>query len=177
MRKPDLVMVIENEGSSLKQKGNRFWTQCPLHPERTPSFMADPDKQRWHCFGCNNGGDVIDFIQKYKGLSFKDALGYLGISPGRPSPEAIKKIEQEKYKRELIKAFRDWCNDYHSDLCTLFRTLQKAKGEAKTVLDVEALADFYHQESMWLHRIGILMSNDDEAKFKLYKEVAYGNCS
>lgn len=174
LEKPDIVSILENENIKIKKSGNRFIAPSPFREEKHPSFFIYPDTQRWYDFGMSRGGDVIDFVMLYKNLSFKDSLSYLGISTGKPTPEAIKKIEQEKYKRELVKAFKAWCNDYHNDLCRLYRALQKAKSEAKTIEEVEALAEFYHKESSWLYQIEILLSNDDEAKFNLYREVAYG---
>lgn len=50
---------------------------CPFHDERTPSFHVRPHIGRWHCFGCNEGGDVISFVQKLDGLGFTEAVEYL----------------------------------------------------------------------------------------------------
>ena len=50
---------------------------CPFHDERTPSFHVRPQLGRWHCFGCNEGGDVISFVQKLDGLGFTEAVEYL----------------------------------------------------------------------------------------------------
>jgi len=50
---------------------------CPFHDERTPSFHVRPQMGRWHCFGCNEGGDVISFVQKLDGLGFTEAVEYL----------------------------------------------------------------------------------------------------
>jgi hypothetical protein len=109
---------------------------------------------------------VIAFIQKYKGLSFKDALRYLGIS-GKPIKPDTKTIR----KRELIKAFRQWCFEKHDSLCTLYRELQEVKSMVKTEKDLESLARFYHLEPLWLHHIEILISDDEKAKFELYREI------
>lgn len=170
--KPDLLTTIENEHIEVKKSGNRYVTLSPFRNERHPSFFIYPDTQRWYDFGMGRGGDVIDFISLYKGLSFKDALKCLGISTDRPTPEAIKKIE---YKREIVKRFKQWCNNYHNDLCRLFRTLQKAKSKAKTIEEVEALTNFYHRESKWLNRIQILIDGTDQDKFLLYCQVIGGS--
>ncbi len=101
--KPDIVKVIEGEtGRQLKGRGKSLWMLCPLHEEKTPSFKVDSNKQTWHCFGCNTGGDVFTFVEKYKGFSFKNCLLYLGVGDDRayrPNPDA-------RLKRELIKEFR-----------------------------------------------------------------------
>jgi len=170
LNKRDIVTVIENEGFELKDKGKYLWGLCPLHSERYPSFKVDPQRQSFYCFGCGAHGDVITFIQKYRGLSFKGALEYLGIN-GRPH----KPDSKETKRKELLQQFREWCDDYYNDLCQLVRTLYKAMQNAKTVEKVEVLAPFYHLESLWLCEIEILQNNDDQAKFELYKKVVYGS--
>ncbi|MEV7972186.1 DNA primase [Cellulomonas sp. NPDC089187] len=50
---------------------------CPFHDERTPSFHVRPQVGLYHCFGCGEGGDVIDFVQKVDGLPFAEAVEYL----------------------------------------------------------------------------------------------------
>ena len=46
---------------------------CPFHGERTPSCKIYDGAGGWHCFGCGEGGSVIDFVEKYFGLNFLDA--------------------------------------------------------------------------------------------------------
>jgi len=47
---------------------------CPFHDERSPSFHIRPQVGRYHCFGCNEGGDVIAFLQTIDHLSFSEAV-------------------------------------------------------------------------------------------------------
>jgi DNA primase len=55
---------------------------CPFHDERTPSFNVRPAVGRYHCFGCGEGGDVIDFVQKVDLLAFSDAVERLAARIG-----------------------------------------------------------------------------------------------
>ncbi|WP_194949557.1 DNA primase [Actinomyces trachealis] len=55
---------------------------CPFHDERTPSFNVRPQLGLWHCFGCGEGGDVIDFIQRVHHLSFSEAVEQLAGRTG-----------------------------------------------------------------------------------------------
>jgi DNA primase len=55
---------------------------CPFHDERTPSFNVRPAVGRYHCFGCGEGGDVIDFVQKVDHLAFTDAVERLAARIG-----------------------------------------------------------------------------------------------
>jgi DNA primase len=170
MNKPDIETTLRNEGIELKLKGKSLWGLCPFHLERTPSFKVDPERQSFYCFGCGaGGGDVIAFIQKYKNLSFRDALRYLGISgkPMRPDNKELK-------KRELLRKFNLWVYTKHDSLCALCRELQEIKPLVKSEEELENLAFFYHREALWIHQIEILQGRDDEAKFRLYREIKYG---
>jgi hypothetical protein len=167
--KPDILSIIESY-TELKKRGRYYWTLCPLpgHSEKTASFKIDPEYQSFHCFGCGSHGDVIDFLQRYHNITFKEALKRLDINgqPYRPDPKEIR-------KRNLLKAFRQWEYDYYDDLCALMRTLQRAKIKAKSEEDVESIARFYHKESSWLYQIELLQNTDDQLKFKLYQEVIH----
>ena len=55
---------------------------CPFHDERTPSFNVRPTAGRWHCFGCGEGGDVIEFVMRLDGLPFAEAVEYLAERAG-----------------------------------------------------------------------------------------------
>lgn len=55
---------------------------CPFHDERTPSFHVRPGVGRWHCFGCDEGGDVIEFVMRMDGLPFVEAVEYLAGRAG-----------------------------------------------------------------------------------------------
>lgn len=48
-------------GPILQPRGRDLWGLCPLpdHNEKTPSFHITPDRQQWHCFGCDRGGDLF----------------------------------------------------------------------------------------------------------------------
>ena len=77
----DIVDVI---GSylSLKNAGSRFKALCPFHKEKSPSFTVSPDRQIYHCFGCDAGGDVISFVQEYEKVDFMVALQMLADRVG-----------------------------------------------------------------------------------------------
>lgn len=67
---------------SLKKAGANFKGLCPFHHERTPSFMVNPERQIFKCFGCNKGGDIFTFIQEIENVEFGDALKMLADRAG-----------------------------------------------------------------------------------------------
>ncbi len=55
---------------------------CPFHDEKTPSFTVRPAFGTWHCFGCDEGGDVLAFVQKIDHLNFQEAVERLAGKAG-----------------------------------------------------------------------------------------------
>ncbi len=55
---------------------------CPFHDERSPSFHVTPSRGMWYCFGCGEGGDVINFVQRVDHLSFAETIEKLADKAG-----------------------------------------------------------------------------------------------
>ena len=72
--KNDIVDIV-SEYVNLKRSGRNFFGLCPFHKEKSPSVSAD--KQIFHCFGCNIGGDVFRFISKIENVNFREAVELL----------------------------------------------------------------------------------------------------
>ncbi len=77
----DLVEVVSSY-IELKRAGRNYIGLCPFHAEKTPSFTVSPEKQLFHCFGCQKGGTLFDFIMEMEGLSFPDAVRHLAKKAG-----------------------------------------------------------------------------------------------
>ena len=72
----DFVALV-GETVELRQRGQEFWGCCPFHGEKSPSFKVNPNTGLWHCFGCSDGGDVFNYVQRRENLEFPDAIRYL----------------------------------------------------------------------------------------------------
>ncbi|MCB1035056.1 MAG: toprim domain-containing protein, partial [Acidobacteria bacterium] len=65
-------------GVKLMRKGADLHGRCPFHEDRTPSLVITPEKNLWHCLGaCQTGGDVVAWVQKAEGVSFRHAVELL----------------------------------------------------------------------------------------------------
>ena len=89
-------------GFELDRSG---FCRCPFHQERSASFKAYPGTRGFYCFGCHESGSVIDFVMKYFGLSFQDAISKINsdFSIGLPIGERIslrQRREMEHRQRE-----------------------------------------------------------------------------
>lgn len=81
------VVDFVAEYLQLKPAGSgSFKACCPFHQEKTPSFFVNRPRQSWHCFGCDQGGDVISFVQKMEGMDFPEALEFLAQKVGVTLP-------------------------------------------------------------------------------------------
>ena len=77
----DIVEVI-NEYVPLKRRGANYIGLCPFHKEKTPSFTVSSDKGIYKCFGCGQGGSVIQFVSKIENLDFRETLETLAERAG-----------------------------------------------------------------------------------------------
>lgn len=104
----DIVAVV-SEYVALKRRGRNYVGLCPFHSERTPSFNVVPEKQIFHCFGCQAGGDVFRFVQMRENLTFPEAVRLLAERSGvsvedeRSPAERAREQEQERLRQAL-----DW---------------------------------------------------------------------
>lgn len=72
-----LARLIEAAGIVLKKSGKDLVGLCPFHDDHDPSMRVTPATNLWRCPACGAGGDVITWVVKFKGVSFRHAVELL----------------------------------------------------------------------------------------------------
>ena len=109
-------VTLRNAGGG-SQKG-----LCPFHDEKSPSFHVTPARQFFHCFGCQEGGDVFNFLMKIDGLSFVEAVERLadkyGVQLRREDGDVRDDRPKGPARARLIEAHRVAQEFYAGQLAT-----------------------------------------------------------
>lgn len=103
----------------LKRAGRNYRTNCPFHPEKTPSFIISADKQIYHCFGCGVGGNALSFVMQYEKVNFREALEILAQRSGIPLPQPDKsdfERSRDDLSKNLYCLYEKACSFYHDYL-------------------------------------------------------------
>ena len=106
---------------------------CPFHGEKEPSLKVYRETGGWHCFGCNRGGSVIDFVMEHENCDFQTAVAALdrALNLGLMNPrEDPFKARHEQRVQKALDDFTDAVNAYCDAL------IRKIEGEQKTRLDM-----------------------------------------
>jgi len=100
-RGTDLAAVIRARGVELKAQGGDLVGRCPFHDDHDPSLRVTPAKGLWRCMSsaCGATGNVIQFVQKFDGVSFRHAYELLkngAAFNGAPTCAPVKKATVPK---------------------------------------------------------------------------------
>lgn len=92
----DAVDIVEIIGEHVKltRAGANYKGLCPFHTEKTPSFTVNPERKTFRCFGCGEGGDAFDFMMRYHGMTFPEAVKELAARYNIPLPEVSHSPEE-----------------------------------------------------------------------------------
>ncbi|MFP4498910.1 MAG: CHC2 zinc finger domain-containing protein, partial [Vulcanimicrobiota bacterium] len=96
------TLAVIGQYVTLKKSGKNYKGRCPFHNEKTPSFFVNPDGGFFKCFGCGEGGGVIQFLMKIENLDFLDAVKILADKAGITLATSNK--EKKRYsEKELLR--------------------------------------------------------------------------
>lgn len=109
---------VIGEYVQLKRAGRNFKGLSPFSSEKTPSFFVSPDKNIWHDFSSNKGGDIFSFVMEVEGLDFREALEMLARKAGVELAEYDNKTSRERAekKKRLLEAHESAKNYYQQSL-------------------------------------------------------------
>src|ERR1035437_121763 len=93
-RETDLAAVIRSRGVALPQKGGDLIGLCPFHEDKTPSLHVTPAKRLWRCMSCHAAGNVIQFLQRFDGLSFQHVIDLLRAGAAFKSPPTCTPVKK-----------------------------------------------------------------------------------
>jgi DNA primase catalytic core len=126
-RETDLAAVIRSRGMELKPQGHDLVGLCPFHEDHDPSLRVTPGKGLWRCMSCGATGNVIQFVQRFDGVSFRHAFellksGKLSALSGPANGAPLKKSTVPKLDSPLAPdaddqaALRQVLDYYHARL-------------------------------------------------------------
>ena len=146
-RNTDLAAVIRSRGIELKPQGHDLVGLCPFHQDENPSLHVTPSKRLWRCVSCQATGNVIQFVQRFDGVSFRHAFELLknGAAFTVPTCAPVKKATVPKLPAPVAAdaddqaALRQVLDYYHERLKENPAALAYLK---KRGISAEAVATF-----------------------------------
>src|SRR6266705_2482085 len=143
-REVSLARLIEGRGMTLISQGKDLACRCPWHEgDDTPSCVITPATNLWHCFGCNVGGSVIDWVMRSHRVSFRHACellakehpalaaGTAAVSPQKLSAGKLRSVQSFSLQAGDQALLDQVIDFYHQTL--------KASPEALAYLDKRGL--------------------------------------
>lgn len=132
---------VIGEYVQLKRAGRNFKGLSPFSGEKTPSFYVSPDKNIWHDFSSNKGGDVFSFVMEVEGIDFRAALELLARRVGIELSDYDTKGAQEiaRRKKRLLEAHELAAHYYQQSLIKNQHALEyvfKKRGLSKEIVTI-----------------------------------------
>lgn len=100
-----------------RHSGDSWYCSCPLHVDKTPSLAVNEKENYFYCFSCGKGGDIIDWMRTYEGLSWEAAVEKLSKLTGTEIKEykqceslnVFKKIKAltERKEKKKVRVYLD----------------------------------------------------------------------
>jgi len=124
VRRADVARIV-GRYCELTRKGSRYWACCPFHKEKTPSFSLDADSGLFYCFGCKEGGNIFQFLQKVDGLTFAEALGKLADEVGMDLSAYAGRSSSDRGELGRLRELNELATSFYQ------KCLEKSAGAAR----------------------------------------------
>ncbi|MCX8103139.1 MAG: DNA primase [Candidatus Bipolaricaulota bacterium] len=173
------MLEIVSRYVTLKKAGKNYIGSCPFHHDKTPSFTVNPDKKLFHCFGCNEGGDLFQFLMKIERLDFSEALARLAAQTGVPiRRERASPLQKLKELNERI------CLYFQTNLVSpagqRAREYLKQRGFSKEIIERfrlgyalprwDDLVKRFSSEAEMLQTLGLALRSKDGAFYDRFRD-------
>jgi DNA primase len=148
-REVSLARLIEAQGLKLIVQGKDLACRCPWHEgDDTPSCIVSPKTNLWHCFGCDAGGSVIDWVMRTHKVSFRHACELLAKQhpalaaiASTDTPPAAVKLSAGKLRTAQSFSLAAGDQELLNQVIDFYHTTLKASPEALEYLDRRGLGN------------------------------------
>ena len=140
----DMVEIVSAH-TELRRQGARWTGLCPFHDERSPSFGIHAEDKLYHCFGCQAGGDLFDFVVATENVDFPGAVEMLADRYGveivreKEDPRAEQRRQARTRLSELLERAAAYYSAYFHDSAEAAKAREYLAGRG---LREEVLRDF-----------------------------------
>ena len=127
----DIVDVVGRR-VALKKSGKNYSGLCPFHDEKSPSFSVSPDKQFFHCFGCQESGSALTFLMKYERMEFVEAVEALAKDLGLTVPREKSNRNYVEVDQRIFQSLEQAERIYRQELRATPAAVDYLKGRGLT---------------------------------------------
>lgn len=167
----DITKIVRQQVELTPAGPGRYRGLCPFHSEKSPSFFVDFKRQKFHCFGCGESGDVFDFLKKTRGCSFRDILKDMTGGAVRFTPPD----REEARRRMLVHRFREWERSYSELLCQWVGAVNRLLFRAcKGSDDLSKYAEIIRLKGITENHLDRLAYGSDREKHGLFTQIRNG---
>jgi DNA primase len=147
-REVSLARLIEGQGVKLISQGKDLACRCPWHDgDDTPSCIVSPKTNLWHCFGCDAGGSVIDWVMRRHKVSFRHACELLAkqhpalaaASSASTAPAGAVKLSAGKLRTAQSFSLAAGDQELLDQVIDFYHTTLKSSPEALEYLEKRGL--------------------------------------
>ena len=174
----DRADIVDVVGSRvvLKKSGKNYSGLCPFHDEKSPSFSVSPDKQFFHCFGCQESGSALTFLMKYERMEFVEAVETLAKDLGLTVPREKSNRNYIEVDQRIYQALEKAERVYKQRLREMPAAVDYLKGRGLTGVTARDFGIGYAPQG-WHSLSEVLLNEDVSAEVMLKAGLTIKNDS
>ena len=120
---------------------------CPFHGEKEPSLKVYKNTRGWHCFGCERGGSVIDFVMEHENCTFPAAVRGIDHALNMGLMDPFEDPMDARQKKRIQQALDDFCDAVYAYCDALIRKIEfDQQRDYRRLMELEDLRGSYIQK-------------------------------